>query len=85
MWMDDGYKRLYRSADEARLAGVCAGLGDYQKVDPVVLRLIWVGVTCLTGIVPGVLAYVIAWAIVPPRPVVTRATPAARPAPEPTA
>jgi phage shock protein PspC (stress-responsive transcriptional regulator) len=75
--MSDDFKRLYRSQTDARLAGICGGLGVYLGIDPVVVRLLWVGVTCLTGFAPGILAYVIAWFIVPPEPVtVHRAQPA---------
>jgi phage shock protein C len=78
--MSEDYKRLYRSRAAAQLAGVCAGLGSYVKIDPVVVRLLWVGVTCLTGFIPGIVAYLIAWLIVPQEPL---PAPAARPADEP--
>jgi len=78
--MSQEIKRLYRSPTEARLAGVCGGLGQYLSFDPVIVRLLWVGITCLTGVVPGVLAYLAAWIIVPlePQPV-----PVQRPAEQP--
>ena len=63
--MSQEIKRLYRSSTEARLAGVCGGLGRYLSFDPVIVRLLWVGITCLTGVIPGVLAYLAAWVIVP--------------------
>ncbi len=46
------------------IAGVCAGIGKYLDVDPTVVRLLWVVATLITGGV-GVLAYIIAWIIVP--------------------
>ena len=61
-------RRLYRSVDEGRLTGLCAGLGNYLGIDPVVIRLIWVGATLVTGIVPGAVAYLVAWLIVPAEP-----------------
>ena len=69
--MSQQIKRLYRSSNDARLAGVCGGLGKYLSFDPVIVRLLWVGITCLTGVIPGVLAYLGAWIIVPlePQPV----------------
>ena len=69
--MSQQIKRLYRSSNDARLAGVCGGLGQYLGFDPVIVRLLWVGITCLTGIIPGLLAYLAAWIIVPlePQPV----------------
>lgn len=35
-------RRLYRSAEGAKLGGVCAGLGSYFDIDPVWVRLIFV-------------------------------------------
>ena len=70
-------KRLYRSRDESRLAGVCGGLGTYMDLDPVFVRVIWVVGTCITGFIPGVVAYLLAWIIMPeqPLPVVTSPPP----------
>ena len=72
--MSGEFKRLYRSREESRLAGVCGGLGVYVGLDPVVIRLLWVAVTCVTGFVPGIVAYVIAWLIVPEEPAAVRVT-----------
>jgi len=46
------------------VAGVCGGIGEYFEVDPTLVRLIWVFFT-LWGIFPGVLAYLIAWIVIP--------------------
>lgn len=72
-------KRLYRSLDESKLAGVCAGLGDYLGADPVFVRVIWAIGTTLTGFVPGILAYLFAWLIMPPEPRTSVVTPSAAP------
>lgn len=61
-------KRLYRSRRESMVAGVAGGLGDYFATDPVLVRLIFVAVGILTGLVPGLLAYVVAWIIMPLEP-----------------
>ncbi len=47
------------------VAGVLAGLGGYMNVDPTVLRLIFVLLLFVTGVVPFVLLYLIAWVIIP--------------------
>jgi len=60
-------KRLYRSRESKILAGVCAGLGDYFNIDPVIIRLLWVILTIAGG--AGVLIYIIAWIIIPEEPV----------------
>ena len=61
----DSFKRLYRSRSERKIAGLCGGLGEYFGVDPVAIRLLWVVLTFFTGVVPGVLAYIVAWLVVP--------------------
>lgn len=57
-------KRLYRSGTERILGGVCAGIGEYAEVDPTIVRLIWVVLTLLSFGV-GLVAYIIAWIIIP--------------------
>ncbi len=56
-------KKLYRSKEGRKIAGVCAGLGDYFDIDPTIIRLIWRAMLFAVG--SGVLAYIIAWIIVP--------------------
>jgi len=60
-------KRLYRSTKERMLGGVCGGLGEYFDIDPTIVRLIAV-IFALTG--TGILAYIIAWLIIPEQPTV---------------
>jgi phage shock protein PspC (stress-responsive transcriptional regulator) len=46
------------------LGGVCGGLGEHLDVDPIVIRLVWIVLTLFSlGI--GIIAYIIAWIIVP--------------------
>jgi phage shock protein PspC (stress-responsive transcriptional regulator) len=59
-------KRLYRSRANRVLAGVCSGVGYYFNVDPVIIRLLWVVFSIMGG--AGVIAYIIAWIIVPEEP-----------------
>jgi len=60
-------KRLYRSKTDKVLGGVCGGIAEYLDVDPVVVRLIW-AVATLISMGLGLLAYIIAWIIVPEEP-----------------
>lgn len=62
----ENYKRLYRKSEGKVFAGVCSGLGEYFDIDPVVVRLAWLLFAFLGG--SGVLAYLIAWLVVPARP-----------------
>ncbi|MFZ5807746.1 MAG: PspC domain-containing protein [Chloroflexota bacterium] len=68
--MNETVKRLYRSRKERMLGGVCAGLGEYLRVDPTLLRLLFVLFTLMGG--QGILAYLILWVIVPDEPIVLR-------------
>ena len=56
-------KRLYRNEKNKIIGGVCAGIADYFKLDPVLVRLICILITLAWG--AGFLAYIIAWIIVP--------------------
>lgn len=58
-------KRLYRSGEERKIAGVCAGLGEYFEFDPVFFRLFFLFSILFGGI--GVLAYAMLWILVPLR------------------
>ena len=59
-------KRLYRSRRNSMIAGVCGGLGEYLNVDPTIMRLVAVLLIFADGI--GLIAYIIAWIIVPHNP-----------------
>ena len=66
---------LVRSRTDRRIAGVCGGLADYFAVDPTIVRLTWVIVSIVAGaIVFGIVAYAIAWFIIPPGPLPTLQT-----------
>ena len=67
-------KRIFRSRTDRQIAGICGGIGDYADLDPVLVRLIVVVGTCLTGCVPGIVAYLFAWIIVPEEPMPVVAT-----------
>jgi len=56
-------KRLYRSKKDRIIGGVCAGIGEYSNLDPVIVRLLWVIATFIFG--AGLLAYLVAWIIIP--------------------
>ena len=57
------YKKLYRSDKDKMIAGVCAGLGNYFGIEPILIRLIFILITLFGG--GGVLIYLILWLIIP--------------------
>ena len=66
--MTPDIKRIYREREDAKLGGICAGLGTYLGLDPVILRLTWLLATVFTGFVFGIVAYLVAWIVIPQRP-----------------
>ncbi len=76
------YKRIYRSRSETMVAGLAGGLANYFEIDPTLVRLMFVGALFLTGIVPGLLAYIVGWIIVPLEPLPVSANQAASPQPD---
>ena len=63
-------RKLYRSRADARLAGVCGGLGEFLGLDPTVVRLVFVLLALLGG--HGILIYLIMWLVMPPAPETTQ-------------
>lgn len=60
--------RLYRSKKNRIIAGVCGGIGEYFKVDPTLIRLLWLLISILSAGAGGLVAYIIAWIIIPEEP-----------------
>lgn len=58
-------RRLQRSVTDCKIAGVCGGLGEYFGMDSTIVRLLWVLVTFFTGLVPGMVVYLVGWLIMP--------------------
>ena len=56
-------KTLYRDTDNKMLGGVASGLADYMNWDVTLVRLAFV--FCLFAVQGSVLAYILAWIVVP--------------------
>jgi len=58
------YRRLYRSGKNRVLGGVCGGVAEYFKVDPILIRIIW---AILVFLPPGlgIILYTLFWIFVP--------------------
>lgn len=57
------HRPLARSADQRIIAGVCGGIGEYFRIDPVIVRIAFVLLTVFGGF--GVLLYLGAWLLLP--------------------
>jgi phage shock protein C len=54
---------LTRSTTDKKVGGVAAGLADYLKIDPLLVRIGFAVSTLFTG--AGLVAYAVMWALVP--------------------
>ena len=59
-------KRLTRNTDDKVIGGVCSGVADYLGVDVTLVRLLTV-VGAIFGVGSLVVAYVVAWILMPER------------------
>lgn len=57
--------RLVRSRSNRFVSGVCGGLGQAIGVDPTLVRVAFALATFFTGIVPGIILYIILAIVVP--------------------
>lgn len=65
-----GQKRLVRSRTDRQFAGVCGGIGQYLGLDSTVVRVVWAVLGVVPGaIIGGLIAYFIAWIVMPEEPV----------------
>jgi phage shock protein C len=74
---DSGMKRLSRSREEKKIAGVCAGVARYLEIDVTLVRILWILVTIFPP-VPGLVAYLVCWIAMPldAKPVASLSAPA---------
>lgn len=63
-------KRLYRSREHVLIGGVLAGVAEHFDHDPLLWRLGFVIALILTGLMPFVLIYLLAWVVIPLAPLV---------------
>src|SRR5258708_6082096 len=59
-------RRLYRAENDKILGGVCAGLANYLRIDPAIVRIIFVLITFGWG--AGFLLYISLWMVLPYKP-----------------
>jgi phage shock protein PspC (stress-responsive transcriptional regulator) len=64
-------RRLYRAANDKVLGGVCAGLANYLKLDPGIVRVLFLLISVFWGF--GFLLYIILWIFLPTKVLATTA------------
>ena len=58
-----GYHRMYRDTDHRIIGGVCAGMGAYWDIDPLIIRIIFIALALGGGL--GILVYLILYIVIP--------------------
>ena len=58
-------KKLTLSETDKKIGGVCGGIAEYFDIDPTVVRLAAVVACLITGLLPLIIGYLAAWAIIP--------------------
>ena len=56
-------KKLCKSINDKKIAGVCAGVADYFNIDPTIVRIIWGVLAFAYGM--GIIAYLVAAFVLP--------------------
>lgn len=70
-------KRLVRSREGRKIAGVCKGFADYFGLDVTLVRIVWL-VCSVFGLL-GVVAYIAGWIIMPEEALALTAAPVSEP------
>jgi phage shock protein PspC (stress-responsive transcriptional regulator) len=65
-------KRIYRDEGEAKLAGICAGVGAMFSIDPTIVRLAAVFICVASGFLPLIAVYAVGWVIIPTKSEIER-------------
>lgn len=62
------YKKLYRSEKSKYFSGFCGGLAEYFRLDPSLVRIVYVAVMILTAGIPLLVTYIFGSIITPLKP-----------------
>lgn len=63
--MKDQRARLRRSRNDRMIAGVCGGMAEWLDWDPTVVRLLYIVISVISAAFPGLLVYLVLWAVTP--------------------
>jgi len=61
-------KKLYRTGKDTKIFGVCGSIAEIYDLDPTIVRIITVFVCTITGIIPMLVTYYVAYKIMPKEP-----------------
>lgn len=58
-------RKLFRSREDKKIAGVCGGIAKYLGHDSTFIRLIFIILFVLSGFIPMLVFYVLVWFFIP--------------------
>ncbi len=61
-------RKLSLSKTDKKIFGVCGGIGETYDIDPTLIRLLFVFLCIVTGVLPLAATYFIAGVIIPDKP-----------------
>lgn len=61
-------KKLYKSVEDRKLGGVCAGIAEYFDIDATLIRVAYALISFFTGGFGGLIVYFVLMAIIPNNP-----------------
>jgi phage shock protein C len=59
---------LERPRQGRKIAGVCLALANNLNADPNLIRVLWVVLSVMTALIFGLVAYFVAWILIPEEP-----------------
>jgi phage shock protein C len=67
-----GRKKLMRSRNNRKIAGVCAGFAEYFDLDVTLVRVVWL-IAAFIPVGISLIGYIIAWIVMPEEPLALQA------------
>lgn len=61
-------RKLYKSTVSKVIDGVCGGIGEYLGINPLWIRIVWILLTLNSGLIPGLVLYIVAAIAIPKGP-----------------
>ena len=61
-------RKLYLTRKDVKIFGVCGSVAEIYELDPTTVRIVTVFVCMLTGIIPMLVTYYVAYKIMPKEP-----------------
>ena len=58
-------KKFYRTSNDKVVSGLCGGLAKFFKIEPTILRIIWMVLLIFTAVFPLLITYIVAASITP--------------------